>query len=240
MVRPLPVVGLRAVFALFLLFSVPVMAQDTTSATAPTTIDLSAEAGHEAINDMASASAYYEATDALPAPLARKVNAAMALALETVRAYPTIKTRTGSTHTHPVYARDGRTIEAWRMRSELLFETQDVAALSELLGKLQSTLAVGQIQLSPSPETRAQAFDAAALEAITRFKQRAALVAKALDKEYRIVHMTVGHGGGRPPMVSMARSSAGMAMADSASPMPMEAGQTLVSVQVGGTIALID
>jgi len=37
----------------------------------------------------------------------------------------------------------GRTIEAWRMRSEILLETRDMAALSELLGKLQATLSVG-------------------------------------------------------------------------------------------------
>jgi predicted secreted protein len=215
-------------------------AQENSVPSSPTTIELSADAGQDAANDMASASAFFEATDVLPAALARKVNAAIASALETTKAYPRVKTRTGSTHTYPVYARDGRTIEAWRMRSELFFETQELAALSELLGKLQGSLAIGQIQLSPSPETQSKAFDGAAIEALERFQARAALLAKTLGKNYRIVHLNIGHSAGRPPMLSMARSAAPMNLAESAPPLPMEAGETRVTVHVAGTIALVE
>ncbi|MFX7329041.1 SIMPL domain-containing protein, partial [Acinetobacter baumannii] len=106
---------------------------------------LNAEASRLAPNDLARAQAYIELGDTTPGPLAKKVNAAMQSALATTKPYTSVKVRSGNTSTYPVYSKNGRTIESWRMRSELLLESKDQAALSELLGKLQTQLAVGQL-----------------------------------------------------------------------------------------------
>lgn len=201
-----------------------------------TIVDLSAEANRNAPNDLARATAYFEAQDANAAELAKRVNRSIAAGLETARAYASVKAKSGNTSTWPVYGKNARTIEAWRMRSEIQFETRDMAALSELLGKLQATLTIGQITLLPAPETRKRAEDDATLDAIAAFQARAALIAKAVGKSYRVRQMSINTGGSRP-VYPMARA-APMAMAADAAPMPVEAGDSTVTVTVTGQIEL--
>jgi predicted secreted protein len=200
---------------------------------AGTLVEFAAEASRKAPNDHAQASAYVEATDSNPAELARKVNAALASALQTAKAVPSVKTRSGAVHTFPTYGKSGR-IEGWRMRSELLMETGDIAPLSELLGRLQAAgLAVGQIALAPSPETRRKAEDEITLEAIAAFEARARLIAKAAGKPYRTRQMSIQSG--RPPVMPVPRAA--MMAADAAA--PIEAGESQVTVTVSGQIELL-
>lgn len=199
-------------------------------------IDLSAEASRAAANDMARATAYVEAGDAAPAELAKRVNGAIAAALQTAKNYPAVKTRSGATHTYPNYGKDGR-ITGWRMRSELLLESGDMAALSELIGKFQANLAVGNLMLMPAPETRRKAEDDAMLDAIAVFQAKAKLAAGALDKPYRVRRLSIAQVG-QPPVIPIMRS-ARMAAAEAA-PAPIEAGESSVSVTVSGQIELPD
>lgn len=198
-----------------------------------TLVDLAADAGRSAPNDMARATAFFEANDANPGELARRVNSTIAAALQTAKGYASVKTRSGNTWTNPNYGKDGR-ITGWRMRSELLLESRDIAALSELVGKLQATLGVGQITLQPAPETRKKAEDDATLDAIAAFQAKAKLVAGALNKPYRIKQMSIG-AAGRPPVFPVART---MAVAAEAAPAPIDAGESTVTVSVSGQIEL--
>lgn len=201
-----------------------------------TIVDLTAEANRDAPNDLARASAYFEAQEANPGELARRVNRTIAGGLETAKAYAAVKAKSGGNSTWPVYGKNGRTIEGWRMRSEILLESRDTAALSELLGKLQSTLAIGQLTLLPAPETRKKAEDEATADAIAAFQARASLIAKAMNRSYRIRQMSINAGGGRP-VYPMARGAA-MSMAAEAAPMPVEAGDSTLTVSVTGQIEL--
>ena len=197
-------------------------------------IDLSAEASRAAPNDMARATAYVEAGDATPAELAKRVNGTMAAALQTAKSYPAVKTRSGGTHTYPNYGKDGR-ITSWRMRSDLLLESRDMSALSELLGKLQANLAVGNLTLAPAPETRKKAEEDAMVDAIAAFQAKAKLAASALNKPYRLRKMSIGNVGA-PPVVPVMRATR-MAAAEAA-PAPIDAGESTVSVTVSGQIEL--
>jgi predicted secreted protein len=222
------------VFALFLSLAASRGFAAEDSKPKGTLIDLSVEASRAAPNDMARATAYVEASDVKPAELARRVNRTIASALETAKAYLRVKTRTGNTHTYPTYSKDGR-ISGWRMRAELLLESREMAVLSELLGKLQENLAIGQLTLLPAPETHRKTEDEATLEAITDFQAKASLVANALKKSYRILKMNIGSAG-RPPIVPMMRASKMATM--EAAPAPIEAGESMVSVSVSGQIEL--
>jgi len=199
-----------------------------------TLINLSVEASRPAPNDMARATAYAEETGRNPAELSRRVNSTIAAALETAKKYPEVKTRSGSTRTHPTYEKNGR-ISGWRMRSELMLESQNMTALSELLGKLQMSLAVSQLVLVPAPETRSRVEDEAMLEAIAAFQKKAGLIADALKKTHRIRQMSI-QSEGRPPLVPVMRAS--RMTAAEATPAPIEAGESTVSVTVSGQIEL--
>lgn len=200
-----------------------------------TLVNLAADASRSAPNDLAHAGAYFEAQDANAGELARRVNRAIAGGLQTAKSYPAVKAQTGTTSTSPVYGKNGRSIEAWRMRSELLLESRDMAALSELLGKLQATLAIGQLTLLPAPETRKKAEDEATLDAIAAFQARATLISKAMNKPFRVRQMAINAGGGRPPVYMMEQSKM---MSAAAAPMPVEAGDTTLTVNITGQIEL--
>lgn len=200
-------------------------------------VDLNAEASRLAPNDLARAQAYIELGDTTPGPLAKKVNAAMQSALATAKPYTSVKVRGGNTSTYPVYSKNGRTIESWRMRSELLLESKDQAALSELLGRLQTQLAVGQLTLEPSEDTAREAENAAIGDAIAAFNARAKIVAASLGGNWRVLHMNVNNTSGMPPPRPLMRSKVAMAEAAMAD-MPVEAGESRVSVNISGQIEI--
>ena len=202
-----------------------------------TTIDLGAEASRSAPNDLARATLFAEATGPAPADAAKKVNAQIGEALATAKGYARVKVQSGITQTYPVYAKGGK-IESWRMRSELSLESGDTAALSELIGKLQASLGLAGITLMPAPDTRKKAEADATLDAIAAFRARAKLVADALGKPYRIKHMSIGQQGYRSPMPMM--RAAPVAAAAEMAPLPVEAGESQVSVTINGQIEIAD
>ena len=219
-----------------LLMPAPAAAAEPNTKAQVTIVELSAEASRSAPNDLARATAYFEAQDPNAGELARRVNRTIAAALETAKSHPAVKARSGGTSTWPSYGKNGRSIEGWRMRSEILLETRDTAALSELLGKLQNTLAIGQMTLLPAPETRKKVEDEATLDAIAAFQARATSISKAMGKSHRLRQMSINTGGGRP-IYPMARA-APMSMSAEAAPMPVEAGDTAITVSVTGQIEL--
>ncbi len=201
-------------------------------------IDLAAEAGRPAANDMVRASVYSEASGSNPADLARQVNGNIGEALKLIREKKGVTVKSGNQSTYPIYTQS-RKIDGWRMRSELLIESRDFGAVSELLGRLQQMrLAVGDIAQMPSPETRRQVEDEAMREAIRAFQNRAAVVAEQLGKGWKIKQMHINQGGGSP--VPIMRGARATMLAADAAPAPIEAGESTITTHVTGQIELED
>ena len=201
-------------------------------------IDLAAEAGRPAANDMVRASVYSEASGSNPADLARQVNGNIGEALKLIREKKGVTVKSGNQSTSPIYTQS-RKIDGWRMRSELLIESRDFGAVSELLGRLQQMrLAVGDIAQMPSPETRRQVEDEAMREAIRAFQNRAAVVAEQLGKGWKIKQMHINQGGGSP--VPIMRGARAAMLAADAAPAPIEAGESTITTHVTGQIELED
>lgn len=201
-------------------------------------VDLSADANRPAANDMVRASVYSEANGSNPAELAKRINADMTEALKVIRSKAGISVKSGHQSTYPVYGQT-RKIDGWRMRSELIIESRDLGAVSELLGNLQQMrLAVGDVSQMPAPETRRQAEDDATREAIRAFQSRAAVVAEQLGKTWRIKQLNIQQGGSAP--MPMMRAARGVAMLAEAAPAPLEAGESLITTTVSGQIELAD
>jgi predicted secreted protein len=203
---------------------------------AATLIDLAAEASRPAANDLIRATLFAEASGKTPGRLSQEVNVLIADALKTAKTYTGVKIQSGGASTYPVYAKDGK-IEAWRMRSQLVLESRDSEAISELLGKLQSTLGLASLVLQPAPETRKQVENEAMLDAIAAFKARAKVIADALGKPYRIKQLAVHTNANNPQPLLRAAPSAMLA---SSAAMPVEAGESQVSASVTGQIELPD
>jgi len=205
-----------------------------------TLVDFRVDVQRPVANDLGRANAYVELTGSDPAEVARKVKAIIAEGLATAKAQPGITVKSGSTHTYPIYSKTGRIIENWRMRSELLLESRDAASLSTAVGKLQGgQMAIGGINFLPAPETRRKAEDDVTIEAIEAFNAKAARIAATLKKPYKIRQLSVNAGGHYPQPYPVARGAAMMASAEAA-PMPTEAGESNVTVNISGQIELID
>jgi predicted secreted protein len=210
-----------------------------TAAGAGTTVDLTAEASRPAANDMVRATVFAEASGSNPAELARRVNQDIAEGLTVIKARPGVSVKSGRQSTFPVYSQNQK-IESWRIRSELILESRDAAAVSDLLGQLQQMrLAISDVSQLPTPETRRKVEDEATREAIAAFRQRAAVVAEVLGKPYMIRHLSIQQSGQMPPM-PMLRASRAMAAEAATPPVPMEAGESLVTTTVSGQVEVAD
>lgn len=218
---------LRAFPLLTLLITIPAFA-------ASTLIELSSEASRPAANDLVRATVSAEATGTTPGELSKRVNSLITDALKVAKAYPAVKTQSGGTSTYPVYSKNGK-IESWHMRSELSVESNDIATVSELLGKLQTTLAISNLALQPSPDTRKKVENEALLDALAEFKARAKVIADALGKPYRIKQLAVNTSG---RIVQPMFRAAAKSMLSESAPMPVEAGESQVSATVSGQIEL--
>lgn len=207
------------------------------AAQAGTTIDLAAEASRPAANDQVQAMVFVEARGANPAVLARQVNQEIAGALQLIRGKTGVQAKSGNQSTYPVYSREQK-IEGWQMRSEIVLESRDLAAVSELLGELQQRkLAVGQVSQIPSPETRRRVEDEATRDAIRAFQARAEVIAAALGKPWKIKQLAVSQQGGPQPVPIF---RAAKAMLAEAAPAPLEAGESQLTTTVSGQIELGD
>ncbi len=199
-----------------------------------TAVELQSEARREVANDTMSAVLFAEFTDADSAKLAAALNRTVNDALAVARQAKAVKTRSGNSQTYPVYDR-GQRLTGWRGRAELRLESRDFEAIAALIGKLQSTLQLAQVQFSVSAEKRKAAEDELIGEAIGAFRARAELARAALGgRTYRIQRIGINTAGAfPPPRPFLARAGAA---AEAVPPPQFEGGSSQVSVNVTGTI----
>lgn len=196
-------------------------------------VELQAAADREVGNDLMLATLYIQQEGLDSAQVGNTVNRAVTEALNLARSYPAVKVRTGNNQTMPVYDRNNKQT-GWRGRGEIRLETRDFAAGANLIGKLQSSLQLGNISFAVSPEARKKAEDELIAEAIAAFKNRAELVKGVMGgRGYKIQRLNLNTGYSGPPPRPMM-----MAMAKSAdvAPPPVEGGTSQVNVQVNGAI----
>lgn len=215
----------------------PVRAAGTAEAALFNLVSLSAQAEREVPNDTLSAVLAAEAEGGDPAALADGVNRAMREALGLAQAYRSVKARTLSYQTWPVY--DKSRIVRWRVRQELRLESREFAPATELIGKLQggaqTGLHVTSLSFGVSAELRRQTENALIAEAIAAFHERAAIVREVQKaKSYRVKELQVGGGGVQPRFYAAPRA----AMAQAASAPAAEPGSSTLQMSVSGTIQL--
>ena len=194
------------------------------------------ESAREVPNDWIQAVVGISDEDVDSAALADRINRAMAWALEQARAESRVEAKSGGYQTYPVHEK-GK-LRRWRASQDLQLSGGDSAAMTTLLGTLQSRLQLRSIQFVVSHETRAQVEQELIAEALDAFQLRAELVRKSLDANgYAIDDISIDSGGGRPPPVMRARLERS-AMSASVAPPAVEGGSSRLTVSAQGTIVL--
>jgi predicted secreted protein len=201
-------------------------------------IDFSVQSTRQVANDWARAVVGVSEEDEDAARLADRVNQAMAWANERARAKPGIIVKSGGYSTLPIHDPRKGERRFWRASQDLLLESADARALSELLGELQSRVQLRSIEFTVSTAQRRKVEDELIDEALAAFLARAERVRERLGgRGYEIVQISIGTSGGAPPVPVMRHAAMEMDAARVAPP-ALEPGTTELVVHVSGSIEL--
>ena len=206
-------------------------------------LSLSAEASQEVAQDLLqiTLSTTKEGADAsgVQSQLRQALDAALAQARKAAEP-KLLEVRTGAFSIAPRYAAkpggSGNTITGWQGRAELVIEGSDTAAISQLAGRLTS-LTVARVAFGLSREARERVEAEVAAQAIARFKNRAESYARQFGfGGYSLREVAVGSGDVATAAPNYRVRALAAGMADEAQ--PVEAGKSLVTVNVSGSIEL--
>lgn len=202
-------------------------------------LQLSANATLEVQQDQLSMTLSTTRDGADAASVQAQLKAALDAALAEARksAQPgLLDVQTGNFTMSPRRSRDGK-LTGWQGTAELILEGRDFPRIAQTAGRI-STLTVGNVGFSLSPEQQAKAESEAQGQAIDNFKQRADELAKRFGfGGYTLREVAVNaHLGGpiRPRVMAMEAAKASSMDA----PVPIEAGKTSVVVNVSGSVQL--
>ena len=145
--------------------------------------------------------------------------------------------RTGNFSLYPRYSKDGK-INGWQGTTELVLEGRDFPRITATAGKIQ-TLTMGNVSFALSREQRAKVEADAQALAIDRFKAKALDISKGFGFSgytLREVQINANDQGMPRPRMQVMSAMAKSEMSDS--PVPVEAGKSLVQVTVSGAVQM--
>ena len=161
-----------------------------------------------------------------------------ALAIAKPAALPgQLDVRTGNFSLYPRYDKNSK-INGWQGTTELVLEGRDFPRITSTAGKIQS-MTLGNVSFALSREQRSKVEAEAQTMAIERFKAKSLEISKGFgfaSYSLREVSVNANDQGFQPrnrPMMTMARA----ADAESAA-IPVEAGKSIVQVNVSGAIQM--
>lgn len=200
-------------------------------------LSLSAQASAEVPQDVVDITLFYEQEAKDAASLTDALNRRTAAALKQAKGVTGVSAHTGAFAIYPSTDRDGR-ISAWRGRTEVVLESRDFATASALAGQLNSTMQVGGVEFSLSPEAQRAAAEKLTGEAIASFRRQAESAAHAFGYGgYTIRDVNIGREAPPRPFMAM-RTMAAAAPAAEMQSVPIEAGKARVSVSVSGSVQM--
>ncbi len=219
-------------FASLLFFLIPpVIAHD--NETLFNTVNLQAQAEREIPNDQIIVLLATEHESSDTASLAAKINSDMQWALKQIEKYSAVKTQTKSYQTFPTYRK--QIIIGWRASQQIEIKSENIAALTELVGTLQEKLQVKQMSFSPTTETRVRFENELIEEAMQAFLARVEIVKKNMPvKNHRIINLNINAGSNQPPVIFAQRTM--MKSMEMASTPSVEAGKSKITVTVSGSV----
>jgi len=153
-----------------------------------------------------------------------------------------VEVQTGNFSLYPRYApptsKGAGAINGWQGTAELLVEGKDMAAIAQLGGRI-STMTIARVGYSLSKEQREKVEAEVTAQAISRYKARAADVARQFGYGgYQIAEVAVSSDSAVPMMAQAApMRMKTMAMSADES-LPVEAGMATVSVSVNGVVLM--
>ncbi|MFZ4284974.1 SIMPL domain-containing protein [Variovorax sp. HJSM1_2] len=145
--------------------------------------------------------------------------------------------RTGNFNLSPRYNKDGK-LTGWQGSVGLVLEGRDFTRITAAAGRVQ-TMTLSNVDFGLSREKRAQVETEAQTQAIDSFKAKAGEIARGFGFSgytLREVSVNANDQGFQPRVRAMAMEA--KASYAASAPVPVEAGKTLVQVNVSGAVQL--
>jgi predicted secreted protein len=171
--------------------------------------------------------------------ITNEVNQILAAAMKEAKATKDVQVSSGAFSTYPRYDNKGQRT-GWIVRAEQIVKSKDFAVLGKLAGKLSTNMQIASNGFEVSPELKQAEEEKLIAQGLAAFQSKARAAVKALGYTgYTIKEVSLGSamegGGGRPPM-PMAKTT--MSMQAEGAPMPIEAGQTRLTLSVNGSVLM--
>ena len=198
-------------------------------------VNLRVEQAREVSNDVMVVIMQAAAQKNSSAEAARTVNEVMAWADKIISEDQRISHQTLNYQTRPIY--QNKTITGWSASQQLQLLSQDIEALTVMVGTLQQKLQIGSMRFQVSPDRRAEELETLVVEALEAFRVKAELVTGTLKaNDYRLVNLSIDENGSPMPYRAVAHAEA---MTVGSAPPSVEAGDSKLRVSVTGSIQLI-
>ena len=198
-------------------------------------VHLTANASAKIQNDTMVAVVYTVEEGSDAAKLSSIVNKRIRNGLQLVKKYPSIKSQTNAYTSNPVYSNNK--IKGWRVSQSLRLESKNMALMSDILGRLQSTLALKSMHFTVSDESKNKQDEKLINKALEAFEKRAQQVVNKLHrKHYKIVNINISTTGA--PGVRKQYDMRAMSVSSMESAPAVSAGEQTVNVNVSGSIEL--
>ena len=149
-----------------------------------------------------------------------------------------VEVRTGGFSLGPRYSTKANGISGWVGSAELVLEGRDVAALSQLAGRIQ-TLTIARVGYTLSREAREKVEGEVTAQAIARFRAQAESYARQFGfGGYSLREVSVNTGNDDGPRPGMAFRAQAAPASGNDMPLPTEAGKANVTATVNGSVQL--
>ena len=226
--------------ALALLLALPAAAQTPLATTAPpqNVVSLTATASMDVPKDLLSIvfSTSREGPDAaqVQAQLKQALDTALAEARKAARPGQ-LDVQTGNFSLYPRHTPKGPS--GWTGTAELVVEGKDMAAVSQLAGRIQ-TMTIARTGFGLSREARNKVDAEVTAQAIADFKARATEIARQFGFGGWALREVMVQGVDQPPVMPMMRAQIAAAPPMGDAPLPIEAGKATVTATVSGSVQL--
>lgn len=228
---------------LFVLLALPIFAsaQDDNEQAKLPRVSFSVEVEKEVPMDILQVRLFVQEEGSDLKALHSKVSEKLNQALSKIKGQSAVKIQQNNRHTSARYNEKG-VKNGWLERADLVLESQDFFALSQLIDEISNTFSIDYIQAKLSSAAQAKMEDEMTQAALAKFSQKAELTANALKaKGYRIVNLDLPPYGNSPATYGnyMLESRAMLSSAKSAEPVQLESGNTHLKMNVNATIELL-
>ena len=233
---------LKTLSLALLAFSFVLSARADANAAQPNNvIAFNVEAERQIERDLMQVNLFYQSEGKNLSELNKTVNARLNKAIGIAKQYPAVAIQGNTRNTMVQYDGKGKQ-SGWLARVELMLESKDSQALSDVINALNDTLAIENISASVSDEKLTHVENELTQAVLEKFKNKALLIQNTLQmKNYRVMdlNISVANEHNYAPVYYEPTAKSALTLSESASnAVPLENGKETVRMRVEGRIEL--